>query len=299
MMFIFKRTIKNDTIYKEPVHGKKPPIWIRMILWTTCGLVSFFHGQNDGQKGVGLVMIILIAIIPGYFSINEKVNLQSINANIEHIQELLSKVDIGLLSDKQLRLYNEISSHSKHFSEETKGKFNSTETPISVRFELRKDIVQITKACEKLISSGNLSLSYKELKILKTEIKNVKVIVEYAPYWVIIMISLSLGLGTMVGWKRIVQTVGEKIGKQHMSYAQGASAELVAAGGIGLASAFGLPVSTTHMLSSGIAGSMVAKKGLKNLQKGTIVNIALAWILTLPVTIILSCGLFLLFRWIL
>jgi PiT family inorganic phosphate transporter len=160
-------------------------------------------------------------------------------------------------------------------------------------------VVQITKACEKLISSGNLSLSIREVKVLKTEIKSAKKLIEYAPYWVIIMISISLGLGTMVGWKRIVKTVGEKIGKQHMSYAQGASAELVAAGGIGIASAFGLPVSTTHMLSSGIAGSMVAKKGLKNLQKGTIINIALAWVLTLPVTIILSCGLFLLFRWLL
>lgn len=296
MMFIFKRLIKNEIIYKEPILGKKPPLWIRMILWTTCGLVSFFHGQNDGQKGVGLVMIILIAIIPGYFSINDKVNIQSINANIEHIQQLVSKADTSLLSDKQRYLYNDISIHTKHFREEAKGKYNSNEISTTIRFELRKDIVQITKACEKLISSGNLSLSYKELKTLKTEIKGAKTMVEYAPYWVIIMISVSLGLGTMVGWKRIVKTVGEKIGKQHMSYAQGASAELIAAGGIGAASAFGLPVSTTHMLSSGIAGSMVAKKGLKNLQKGTIINIALAWILTLPVTIILSCSLFLLFR---
>ena len=110
------------------------------------------------------------------------------------------------------------------------------------------------------------------------------------------MISLSLGLGTMVGWKRIVKTVGEKIGKQHMSYAQGASAELVASMGIGMASAYGLPVSTTHMLSSGIAGTMVAKKGLKNLQKKTVISILLAWVLTLPVTIVLSGGFFLLFR---
>ena len=110
------------------------------------------------------------------------------------------------------------------------------------------------------------------------------------------MISVSLGLGTMIGWKRIVKTIGEKIGKQHMSYAQGASAEMVAAMGIGVASAYGVPVSTTHMLSSGIMGSMVAKKGLKNLQRKTITNIFLAWVLTLPVTMILSGLLFLLFR---
>ena len=110
------------------------------------------------------------------------------------------------------------------------------------------------------------------------------------------MISVSLGLGTMIGWKRIVKTIGEKIGKQHMSYAQGASAEIVASMGIGVASAYGVPVSTTHMLSSGIMGSMVAKKGLKNLQRKTITNIFLAWVLTLPVTMVLSGALFLLFR---
>jgi PiT family inorganic phosphate transporter len=100
----------------------------------------------------------------------------------------------------------------------------------------------------------------------------------------------------MVGWKRIVQTVGEKIGKQHMSYAQGAAAQIIASSTISLSTQLHLPVSTTHVLSSGIAGTMVAKKGLKNLQKKTIRNILLAWVLTLPITIILSGGLFLLFR---
>jgi phosphate/sulfate permease len=296
MMFLFKRTIKNEIIYKEPVPGKMPPIWIRMLLWITCGLVSFFHGQNDGQKGVGLIMIILIAMMPGYFAIDEKVNIQSVNANVEHIQQLIIKADTSILSESQLQLYTNVFVNGTHFNEETKGKFKPSELALTSRFGLRTDIVKITSACEKLIKSGNLSLSQKEIVVLKREIKEAKALIEYAPYWVIIMVSVSLGLGTMVGWKRIVKTVGEKIGKQHMSYAQGASAELVAAGGIGLASAFGLPVSTTHMLSSGIAGSMVAKKGLKNLQKGTIINIALAWVLTIPITVALSCGLFLLFR---
>jgi phosphate/sulfate permease len=142
-----------------------------------------------------------------------------------------------------------------------------------------------------------LSLTLNDQKTLKEEIKASKKLIEYAPSWVIIMISISLGLGTMIGWKRVVKTIGEKIGKQHMSYAQCASAEIVASIGIGVATAYGAPVSTTHMLSSGIAGSMVAKKGLKNLQRKTIVSIMLAWVLTLPVTIALSCGLFLFFRW--
>ncbi len=296
MMFIFKRFIKNDAIYKEPIPGKKPPLWIRMLLWTTCGLVSFFHGQNDGQKGVGLVMMILIAIMPGYFSLDNSVNLQSINANVRYTQTLLLKADTTILSKKELISFFEIQDYSTHFSNETAGKTKSEEVDLTNRFNLRKDIIKITKGCEKLISGGNLSLSKKEIIALKSEIKSSKKLVEYAPSWVIIMISISLGLGTMIGWKRIVKTIGEKIGKQHMSYAQGASAELVASIGIGVATRFGVPVSTTHMLSSGIMGSMVAKKGLKNLQKGTVINIVLAWVLTLPVTIILSGGLFLLFR---
>jgi phosphate/sulfate permease len=122
---------------------------------------------------------------------------------------------------------------------------------------------------------------------------------DFAPNWVMWMIALSLGLGTMIGWKRIVVTVGEKIGKQHLTYAQGASAELVAAITIGLATAYKLPVSTTHVLSSGIAGSMVASKGIKNLQGGTVKNIVMAWVLTLPVTILLSATLFYILRTIL
>lgn len=297
VMFIFKRLIKNDIVYKEPVPGKKPPIWIRMMLWITCGLVSFFHGQNDGQKGVGIIMMILIAILPGQFAIDEKVNLQSINANVDKIEVLLSKADTTKFGEKELKAYHDIMQHAEHFKAVINGKYNSKDVALTERFGLRKDIVKVTKNAEKLIKGENLSLTARDQKALTIEIKSAKKLIEYAPSWVIIMISISLGLGTMIGWKRVVKTVGEKIGKQHMSYAQGASAEIVASMGIGVATAYGAPVSTTHMLSSGIAGSMVAKKGLKNLQKKTITNILLAWVLTLPVTIALSCGLFLLFRW--
>lgn len=296
MMFIFKRLVKNEFIYKEPIPGKMPPIWIRMLLWITCGLVSFFHGQNDGQKGVGLVMMILIAIMPGYFSLDGSINLQSVNANVQTIELMMSKADTTILSGKELKTYKDLYKQAQHFTAETTGKTRAEEVTLKSRFELRKDIVKITKGTEKIISGGNLSLSEKEIKALKVEIKSAKKLVEYAPSWVILMISVSLGLGTMIGWKKIVKTIGEKIGKQHMSYAQGASAEIVASMGIGVATAYGVPVSTTHMLSSGIMGSMVAKKGLKNLQRKTITNILLAWVLTLPVTMILSGGLFLLFR---
>src|SRR5690606_34041369 len=184
------------------------------------------------------------------------------------------------------KLHAELLQAGHHFHTLTQGKFSSTEVDLRQRFDLRKDVFRITKGADRLISGGNLTLSQNEIKSLMIEIAETRQLVEFAPSWVIVLLSLCLGLGTMVGWKRIVKTVGEKIGKQHMSYAQGASAEIVASLGIGLASWKGLPVSTTHMLSSGIAGSMVAKTGLKNLQKGTVKAIILTWVLTVPVTIL-------------
>ena len=296
VMFIFKRIIKNETIYKEPIPGKKPPIWIRMLLWITCGMVSFFHGQNDGQKGVGLIMLILIAVLPGYFALDNTVNLQSINGNLKEVSHLIQKVDSNTLSAKEKHAYFDLILQTKNFENQIGNAFKASELAPSKRFDLRRDVIKVTKDAEKLISGGNINLSNKEVKLVKRQIKEMKKLVDYAPSWVIILISICLAFGTMFGWQRIVKTIGEKIGKQHMSYAQGASAEIVASLGIGLASWKGVPVSTTHMLSSGVAGSMVAKKGLKNLQKGTIKTIALTWVLTLPVTILLSGGLFLFFR---
>ena len=296
IMFIFKKFVKDDVFYKEPIPGKTPPIAIRMLLWFTCGLVSFFHGQNDGQKGVGLVMMILIAIMPTYFSLDKDINLQSINANIHVIEKVISSTDTTQFGKEEFKNFNNIKKHAAHFTEATIGKDFAESIGAEERFDLRKDVVKVTKSAEKLLKSENVAISKAEATSLKKEIDNAKKLVEFAPSWVIIMISICLGLGTMIGWKRIVKTIGEKIGKQHMSYAQGASAEIVAAIGIGIATGYKAPVSTTHMLSSGIMGSMVAKKGLKNLQRSTITNILLAWILTLPVTIILSGALFLLFR---
>jgi PiT family inorganic phosphate transporter len=169
--------------------------------------------------------------------------------------------------------------------------------------EVRKALLTISSNTKKLVENEEIVLSENSKTILANlaakEEKGIRRFTDHAPMWVVLMISLSLGLGTMIGWKRIVVTVGEKIGKSHLTYAQGASAELVAATTIGLASWFKLPVSTTHALSSGIAGTMVASKGIKNLQAGTIKNILLAWVLTLPVAIILSASLFVFFRWLL
>src|SRR6201999_4535661 len=160
----------------------------------------------------------------------------------------------------------------------------------------RKQIQAVTKDVKAAMANPNVSIPAADKTTLSAIPGSLTKTVEFAPVWVIATISLSLGIGTMIGWKRIVMTIGEKIGKEHLNYAQGASAELVAASTIGVSSSLGLPVSTTHVLSSGIAGAMVASNGTKNLNPTTLKAIGMAWLLTLPVSMILGLGLFLLFH---
>ncbi len=297
MMYILRILVKNRAIFKSPKTTDPPPLWIRTILLLTCTGVSFSHGSNDGQKGVGLVMLILIAVVPGYYAINTLESPQSIRKNLVGIELVTNKVNHNLLSiedSSDMAKVNKLCAniHLKIDSGvNTLNELNKDE-----KFAIRKNIIVIGKTIKKLTESKDFPLSTTDKSALKKATADLKGVTEYAPYWVILMISLSLGIGTMFGWKRIVKTIGEKIGKQHLTYAQGASSEMVAMGTISLATWLGLPVSTTQVLSSGVAGSMVASKGIKNLQGKTIANIALAWILTLPVTILLSGGLFLLFR---
>jgi PiT family inorganic phosphate transporter len=295
IMYILRVTVKNKSIFKAPKTNDPPPFWIRMILLLTCTGVSYSHGSNDGQKGVGLVMLILIALVPGYFALNANVDLTKVKTEIAVVDSVLYKtINTSLAKDDSLEVAKLIT-----ISEKVTTVLNSKPVDsldVKQKFEVRQGVIKLGKEVEKLRKSKTIALSEADKSTLKSSITGVKDITEYSPKWVIFMISISLGLGTMVGWKRIVKTIGEKIGKQHLNYAQGASSELVAASTIGLATAFGLPVSTTQVLSSGIAGSMVASKGVKNLQGGTIKNIAIAWVLTLPVTILLSGILFLLFR---
>ncbi len=296
LMYILRQVVKNKSIFKEPNTTLPPPFWIRAILLLTCTGVSFSHGSNDGQKGVGLVMLILIAIVPGYFAINGSKDIDDYKRNLSSIQSIMTKVDMVSMNkpdsfefakfNRMVLGLDEKIAYAKEFEYLTAAE----------KFAIRKDVMTISKASKKMLASPDLNLSVNDKSKLKVQIEELKSVTDYAPSWVILFIAVALGLGTMVGWKRIVKTIGEKIGKQHLTYAQGASAELVAASTIGLSTYFGLPVSTTQVLSSGIAGSMVASKGVKNLQPATIKSIAIAWILTLPVTILLAGGLFLLFR---
>ncbi|OZI05300.1 anion permease [Siphonobacter sp. BAB-5385] len=294
LMFILKRTVKNDIIFKEPKKNQTPPTWIRSILIMTCTGVSFFHGSNDGQKGVGLIMLILIGITPAYFALDASKDTTHLQTNLVQIQQLVNRIEeprLATLDQERLRVVKASINDLDSVMKATNGHI-----PPQLRLESRKDILLISRDLTKIQKDGALTLNRDEAATLSSSLSAMKSYTEYAPTWVILMISLSLGLGTMVGWKRIVVTVGEKIGKQHLTYAQGASAELVAASTIGLSSGLGLPVSTTHVLSSGIAGSMVANKGIKNLQAGTIRNIVLAWVLTLPVSMFLAGTLFIFFR---
>lgn len=303
LMFVLRRMLSKETrdqVFSEPKKNEEPPLWIRALLILTCTGVSFFHGNNDGQKGVGLVMLILIGIVPAYFALNDQIDPQLVKGNLVAIEQTVAKIDTNLIGiDEKKRL-----SSVKNSSADLMQLVNQSDGKVSPdqRLEARRDILVINSSLKKLMDSEFVNFSEQDKKLIKENTddkKGLRRMTDYAPFWVVLMISLSLGLGTMVGWKRIVVTVGEKIGKSHLTYAQGASAELVAASTIGLASGLGLPVSTTHMLSSGIAGTMVASKGIKNLQAKTVRNILMAWVLTLPVSIFLSFTLYVFFRWIL
>lgn len=300
LMYLLRVTTKGksygDDLFKEPKKNTPPPPWVRGVLLLTCTGVSFFHGQNDGQKGVGLIMLILIGIVPGYFALNSLYDSNKLTEPLQRIETVINSIDpIPLSEPDKLRL-----TEAKEIDTRLQKTISSVPSidnlPREERFNVRKDILIIDRNLNEILNKEEARVSTSDKKILRDNLKGLRKITDYSPGWVIVLISLSLGLGTMIGWKRIVKTIGEKIGKEHLSYAQGASAELVAASTIGLSSYFGLPVSTTHVLSSGIAGSMVASKGVKNLQPETVRNILLAWFLTLPVVIMMSGTLFLLFR---
>ena len=287
----FKDHITSEGMFHIPQGQDKPPFLIRLLLWTTCGLVSFFHGSNDGQKGVGLLMLILIAFLPAKFALDQSVPYDKIQIFADQAQGALQQVnqnnsDTASIVKKTVGLLQKI---------KTEAASQSTATA-SGTFIFRKDIQKATSQLKSLAADNSNQLAQADRATISRISKQMNNLTDYAPIWVIATISISLGIGTMIGWKRIVMTIGEKIGKEHLNYAQGATAEITAAATIGLSTGFGLPVSTTHVLSSGIAGGMVATKGGGNLNGNTLRNIALAWVLTLPVCIILAIVLFAIFH---
>lgn len=300
LMFLLRNLTKNtdagDGLFKEPKKNQPPPWWIRIILILTCTAVSGFHGSNDGQKGVGLVMLILIGIVPAYFALNPSFTPSRLSDPLKKIEVTINGLDSSPLAQSDKAKLDSAKVMTARLITQVSGLASVSSIASNDRFLVRKDVMLLNTNLKSLAGNDELAMSEADKKMLTNNMKEVRKITDYSPQWVIVMIALSLGLGTMIGWKRIVKTIGEKIGKEHLTYAQGASAELVASTTIGLSTAFGLPVSTTHVLSSGIAGSMVASKGIKNLQPDTVRNILIAWLLTLPVVMVMAGTLFLIFR---
>jgi PiT family inorganic phosphate transporter len=313
LMLLSKRLIKIPVLYQAPKSNQPPPWPVRALLVVTCTGVSFFHGSNDGQKGMGLIMLILIGTVPTAYALNHAVtahDIQDFIAASTQAGHILDRhVDPkGILGEdartevtdyirtKQLRpdtilALRELVEDLNHEVALYKV-FKSV--PAQDQANVRNDMYVASEAIRLMQKSGSPSFTAQENAALKNYKSKVDKATKFIPDWVKVAVALALGLGTMVGWKRIVITVGEKIGKEHLTYAQGATAELVAMATIFAADNLGLPVSTTHVLSSGVAGTMAANGS--GLHFSTVRNIAAGWVFTLPAAAVLSGTLFWLFR---
>src|SRR6204780_4607388 len=312
LLLLCKAIIKDRRLYEAPANGEAPPFWIRPLLVFPCTGVSFAHGSNDGQKGMGLIMLILIGTVPTTYALNRAVTpgqTQDFLAVSQQTVQVVSKyVDpSAVVADPRDDLTAYI--RTKDFNANTMLALRSligdvgNETglykelknvPPDMTRNFRNDMYIVSEAIRLIEKSGKTQFSADDLKVLANYKTHVDLATKFIPLWVKVAVAMALGLGTMIGWKRIVVTVGEKIGKDHLTYGQGAAAEITAMTTIGLADYMGLPVSTTHVLSSGIAGTMAANH--TGLQMSTVRNLALAWVLTLPIAMMLSGFLFWAFR---
>jgi PiT family inorganic phosphate transporter len=307
LLLLLKALVKKPELYKSP-EGQPPPLWIRGLLMLTCTGVSFFHGSNDGQKGMGLIVLILVGILPGAFALNPAVkpgDIQNIVMQAQQLETILTKHSPDVLTTQDAtdelsaylkttgkasdKTWGAMAGRNREIAIELDGKTNFEDLTIEQRKGFRSDIYLLGETIAKLNKQHKIA-DPAEAKALGAYQASLQAQTKYIPMWVKVAVALALGFGTMIGWKRIVVTVGEKIGKEHLTYAQGASAELVAMTTIALADQYGLPVSTTHVLSSGIAGTMFANRS--GLQADTLRNILLAWVLTLPICVLLGAGIF-------
>lgn len=305
---IFKRQLE---LFQPPEGNKPPPAIIRAILIFTCTGVSFAHGSNDGQKGMGLIMLILVGLVPLAYSLNKNLDTQQ----VQSFHQLSSQTAVFLnqnqpeLTDEKARVIltkyiqtkqqtpevvPALASMTDHLGERVSSYSDLKDIPEAAISEIRNDMYLSTTTFKRLDKADALpKMDDSQKKLVKDYRGSLDSFLQYIPNWVKVAVALALGLGTMVGWKRIVVTVGERIGKNHMTYGQGMSAELIAMSTIAAADGLGMPVSTTHVLNSAVAGTMVANKS--GLNFNTIKTILSAWIFTLPATICLSGGLYWLF----
>ncbi len=300
----------HSSMHKTPEYrlgdvGKKhPPFWNRLILVLSAMGMSFVHGSNDGQKGIGLIMLVLIGIVPAHFVLNLDSTGYDINRSRDaavHLSEFYERNAMALTDYLALGKSNGTDLPAKFrcdpkqteitiaaLRRDLEGVRDFNEMPPQARVDVRRYLLCLDDTARKVSKLAYLPAS--ERKDLSNLRKDLTHSTEYAPFWVVLAVAAALGIGTMIGWKRVVLTVGEKIGRQGMTYSQGMSAQITAVMAIGLANVYSLPVSTTHVLSSGVAGTMVANRS--GLQRQTVTNIVLAWVLTLPAAISLAAGLY-------
>jgi inorganic phosphate transporter, PiT family len=311
LFLAMKVLIRHPALYQEPKDGLPPPWWIRGLLIFTCTGVSFAHGSNDGQKGMGLIMLILIGTVPTAYALNRAVP-EPYTAQF-HVNAVAAatalQVQPGAMSPQAARDATTHYISDKQYEPRTKlavatlvsdvdrqvREYGSlAKVPAEAVENVRNDMYLASEAIKRLGKDKAAGLSEADNAVLTKYKGSLDQGTRFIPTWVKIAVAFALGLGTMVGWKRIVITVGEKIGKSHLTYAQGASAELVAMATISGADMLGLPVSTTHVLSSGVAGTMAANRA--GLQMTTIRNLLVAWVLTLPASVALAASLYWIFR---
>jgi PiT family inorganic phosphate transporter len=311
LLLLLKFIVRNPALYQAPEGNEPPPLWIRATLILTCTGVSFAHGSNDGQKGMGLIMLILIGTVPTAYALNRSLPDSQIvefrTTSTAAAQVIEAKATgYNIIGDPrpavtiyvaQRRInegtYPSLAVLIRDIAMQIDQYGSLAKVPAAAVGNTRNDMYLASEALRFLAKDKENDLSKDEVTTLSAYKKSLDSATKFIPTWVKVAVAIALGLGTMIGWKRIVVTVGEKIGKSHLTYAQGAAAELVAAGTIGAADAFGLPVSTTHVLSSGVAGTMAANGS--GLQMVTIRNLLMAWVLTLPAAIVLSGSLYILF----
>jgi inorganic phosphate transporter, PiT family len=315
LLLVMKLFVRSKKLYTAPEGDAPPPLWIRGLLILTCTSVSYGHGSNDGQKGMGLIMLILIGAAPTAYALNRTMPDSSAPAFIAtahqaqqafaahaggaptmDVAAARTRVSDALKTKKveDPSVYQALSVISGDIATNVQNYGSVRRVPAAATPNLRNDMYLANDAIKALGKSKTAGFNGDEAKTLKTYADGLTKGTRYIPNWVKICVALALGLGTMVGWKRIVVTVGEKIGKTHLTYGQGAAAEVVAAATILAADNFGLPVSTTHVLSSGVAGTMAANGS--GLQWSTIRSIASAWVLTLPAAMAIAGVLYFILR---
>ena len=310
LLLAAKALLRRPELYTAPEGQKAPPWWIRGLLVLTCTGVSFAHGSNDGQKGMGLIVLILVGIVPTAYALNMGTSADALH-RLAQASSGFSQ-SLAELAPSQAPAADAGVAHQQLTQYLRSGKASATTVPAlatlnarvaarlagvddlaaiapAERTALRLDVYLVAESLARLVKTRQLPAALDAGRATDYQ-KSLRQLTNFIPLWVKVAVALALGLGTMIGWKRIVVTVGEKIGKAHLTYAQGASAELVAFATIEAADVLGLPVSTTHILSSGIAGTMVANGS--GIQRETVRNILLAWVLTLPVCVLLGAALF-------